>query len=485
MIQRRKTGIFVVIASVCVLWEGLFRLGLINPIRFSHPLGVLQTLADPSFLTGFFRAMLLQMAFISLSGGSIGMILGGLVSVSNWLALSVLRILRIGLWFPLLIFWAFPTWPPREGFWHEAFLWVLIVGLTSVTLSAAYQYISFRLHLRLNWRAAMLQAARPIFLQAFFISLISQIWISPHGWNWFDLGGTNGVAVGYTALILLIIVLFSINFIFHYNFEEAARLRGTFVVMEVTYQRWSSFFGAAFLVAVCTGLWQIYGNKLNRYSLVGSPVEILQAGYRLIISGTGKEDLYGLVWIDTGVSLLEILFGLMVGAFTAGFVYYGLYRNARFRASTLPLIPLTYVVPLVGSVFWLAWVGAFGGPLRTTIGIALITFFPLLQTLVGLKNQDPLCRIFMAVDEALPFAFVAMIFGEAVNTTVGLGFFILSARSDSLISEATAAALMAFGLLVLFSSTIRLIVKRFYFNPKKLTMESPPGLITSTNRATS
>ena len=69
-------------------------------------------------------------------------------------------------------------------------------------------------------------------------------------------------------------------------------------------------------------------------------------------------------------------------------------------------------------------------------------------------------RLLLAVDEALPYAFLSMFFAEAYAATAGLGFLILVTRATGFIAGALAIALITFGLLVFISSMLRFAVKR-------------------------
>jgi hypothetical protein len=57
------------------------------------------------------------------------------------------------------------------------------------------------------------------------------------------------------------------------------------------------------------------------------------------------------------------------------------------------------------------------------MGVGLLTFFPLVQTSWGFSNAPlPRCWLIIAIDDALPIAFVAMLFGELYASTAGVGF---------------------------------------------------------------
>ncbi len=66
----------------------------------------------------------------------------------------------------------------------------------------------------------------------------------------------------------------------------------------------------------------------------------------------------------------------------------------------------------------------------------------------------------VATDEALPYAFAGMFFGEAYAATAGIGFFVIVAVATSKTADAVAASFIAFIVLVGVSSVLRWIVKK-------------------------
>ncbi len=55
--------------------------------------------------------------------------------------------------------------------------------------------------------------------------------------------------------------------------------------------------------------------------------------------------------------------------------------------------------------------------------------FPFMQALSSYRNLTLLNRLLTALDEAMPYAFVGMVFAEAMAATAGLGFLMIIAGS--------------------------------------------------------
>jgi hypothetical protein len=140
-----------------------------------------------------------------------------------------------------------------------------------------------------------------------------------------------------------------------------------------------------------------------------------------------------------------------------------IFASTDFKKLAVQVLPLTNIAPLV------LWLFVFLLPPRfrvfwwhKIVAVSLLTFFPLVQTLWSLKEYPLSCRILLAVDEALPFAFVAMLLGELYGATAGLGFYIVVARATLSMPETIAASLITWSLLALFSFILRFVTKRLF-----------------------
>src|SRR5439155_23128060 len=164
------------------------------------------------------------------------------------------------------------------------------------------------------------------------------------------------------------------------------------------------------------------------------PTEVLRAEYQLFVTGihgmrvaafNGQTE-----WRDVGISLLEILGGIGL----AGGVRFAV-SKALEKAPSVPktisfhLLSLSYITPIALWQAWFLWLGI--GIWHKIVLIACLTFFPVVQTFWIFRETPVLLRTTIAIDEALPLAFVGMILGELWASIAGIGFFIVMSRATS------------------------------------------------------
>lgn len=450
--------------------------------------GILQVLGDWKFLRGF-GLMLLEVVFASLLGGGVGAALGAIISYNVWLTQAAIRFLRIGLWLPFFVFWALPIWGLGKTDRIDAIFWLTVLTISvvavfpTVVLSTCYYFLSTRFTFGAEWRKARPQVIREIILQTFFISLLSQIWIYPYGWDWLNFPLSRNASEGFTVLILLVAFLFFLELVFRSSFSHTAGIRGTILVRELTSRNWSSLLGAMALAVGCVILWVFFSEPLRKYFLISSPLKIFKTGYVLLTSGGGKPHVGEPIWQHIGVSLLEIFGGIGLAGAAALVVYKGLCTSDTLRKAILPVLPLTYLAPTI------LWLFLFLLPpevrvilWHTGVAVTCLTFFSLVHVMWGLFDHPRLCRFLMALDEALPFAFVAVFIGERYAATAGLGFFVVVADATLLMDEALTTSLVTVALLLGLSSTLRWVVKRLYFSeggvPVLIAKEEQRGGVT-------
>ena len=56
------------------------------------------------------------------------------------------------------------------------------------------------------------------------------------------------------------------------------------------------------------------------------------------------------------------------------------------------------------------------------VSVACLSFYPMMHTVWSLREEPILCRIFLAVDQALPYGFAATLYSQMMTATAGLGF---------------------------------------------------------------
>lgn len=164
------------------------------------------------------------------------------------------------------------------------------------------------------------------------------------------------------------------------------------------------------------------------------------------------------LWRDMGVSSQELVEGLffigvaaIIAAKLVRFVADSTIRSSWFfaMAHTVFIVVAISAMPWIGITHWF----------RAAI-VAAVSFLPFVQSLWGLRDQPLVSRILLALDNALPYAFVGMLFGQMYASTAGLGFFIVVSRAQGNRTEALATSLITFGLMVAVSLTLRFAAKK-------------------------
>lgn len=435
-----RTTIFLCLVFILFLWDLAYFLGIRNPARFPHPFVIFRALGDVEFLRGF-PVMLRQIIFSFVSGGILSLTIGSLILYSPWLTEATLHFLRIGLWLPFLIIFAVPA-----TFW---------LSITAVTLCVGYHYLTARSLLRLERYEALTYSTREGALQALFIALISQIWVQ--SWLWFIFPWPQQNArMGFGVLSVLVAFLGLVNWLFRSSFDVTAEMRATIRIEEVNTATWKSFWEAVLLMVVCLAIWQLFSASRFNFLRV-SPFEPINAAYYLFMSGE--------IWGDIRLSLLEVVGGMVLGSSIALVVFALLSTTLTFRNFLFLLLPLTHIAPIVlWLLVWVNWIVSLQDFLFKVIAVGCLAFFPLVQTLWGLRNHSWPLRILLAVDDALPIAFVAMLFGELMAATAGLGFMMTVASATGQTDKGLAGFLITLVLLVTLSSTLRWVVKRLYLS---------------------
>ena len=385
--------------------------------------------------------MLREVIFSFVSGGVLGLAIASLVLYSSWLTLAIRRFLRITLWFPLVIIFAA--------------MWPFILGITAAMLCTCYHYIAARSLLRLEARQAWTYAAREAMLQALFISLISQLWVDH--WRWFSFSTLQKPEMGLGVFAALAALIGVINWFFQSGFMPTANRHAAIQIKEINNEGWKSIYEFIPLTLACLVIWQLFGASGLKF-LRTSPYEALAAAYHLFSHGE--------IWGDMGLSLLELGGGLILGGSAALGVLLPLSTKATFRNLLSSLLSLTYISAIVLWLLSFNWVGvSVPGFLyfwHKVIAVGCLTFFPLVQALWGFRWAPFFYRVLLAIDDALPIAFVATVFGEAWAATQGLGFAMVVANATGRSEKAIAGFLITFTLMVGLSFTLRWIVKRFY-----------------------
>jgi len=435
---------------VLVAWEALYFAGFIDPGYHYHPLGALQILLDVSFLREF-GIMSLQLVVASVAGGAIAGAVGPLILQGSWLVGSTIRFLRIGMWIPFIICWPLPVWSPWTVNYGRTLAMVSLASVSVVALSGIRNYLVSRFVLNLKQEDARWWLLRTAILQALFISVFSQPWLGPYGWHWYDFG----VGGAYVASMLVLLLVFIIERSLRTRFDYVAAVRGNILVGEFDHFTWGTLVGSMSIALLLTLIWQVL--SLSPLEMIfSSPLTVLGVFYHLLFEGT--------FWQDVYVSFSEVFGGLVLGTAATMILYGILYTYNSLRDRIFPLLPLLHITFFFSPVILTWWLGGVGYWPKS-LGIGLVTIYPILEAFWGLRDRSPGLRLLLAIDNALPYAVVMMLFSEAMASTGGLGFSMMKAHIYShTVPEGIAVALTTIALLVVFSSTLRSLAKRLYFS---------------------
>jgi len=425
-------------------------------------------LRDPEFLRGY-ALLVAQTALVSIIGGLLGVGAGAFVYRSDWLAQSLRDLLRLGMWLPFFFLGGLMYWGDRTV-WHlnihtRPLLAVVVAATPATILASCYYYLCLRSLTDLDRVHARLQLFKVIVFQAMLFCLVCQFssaFARPNLWPWaWFATGPDFLAVASAFGLLMGLIVLTINAISSSTLDRTASLRGRIIENEIARSR-ASVSGIILIVSICLSVWQVYHRRFKEVFLFSSPKEVLKAGYQMLVTGiqemgppfNGETE-----WQDIGISLLEIVVGISLAA-ALGFIVLTALEKAPSVTKTKwsHLLCVTYITPIA---LWQAAFPLVGiGILHKIVLIGCLTFFPILEIFWILRESSIFVRSIVAIDEALPLAFVGMIVGELYAATAGIGFFIVVSSATSRSGESTAMSLLGFGLLVVLSCALRFAVSR-------------------------
>ena len=442
--KPHRTKIFLGLVFVLYLWDIAFFLGIRDPAEIPHPFAVFRSLGDIVFFRGF-GSMLREIIFTFVSGGLLGIVIGATILYTPSLTGTTLRFLRIAVWVPFII--AYAIFAPL--FW----------GIMTAMLCAAYHYLGARFILKIRPSEAWSWAARESLLQTLLFCLISQIWVDH--WRWFDFSAPQRPGTGWAMFTVLAALVALINWSFRSTLAVTATNHALLQVNNINGPRGRLQYRLnnlrlepedclVFLTIALLAVWLLF-YTLDLGILGTSLRSVLIAVFNLLVA---RE-----IWADMGLSLSEILLGITLSSSLAlGLLI--LPAKANLKNLLFSLLPHTYISTMI---LW--WVLVLGMPgllyfWHKVVAVGCLTFFPCFQSLWATREHPLTYRLLMTTDAALPFAFIAMAFGEAMAATKGLGFSMIVATASRQTDKAVAVFLITFVLLVGLLSCLRFTARR-------------------------
>lgn len=379
-------------------------------------------------------------------GALVGILLGYLFLRSSWLTRATIRFLRVGRWVPFLIWWVIAaelTAAPQQ-FLSRSWFWTY--GAVTVALTACYEFLAARFVLRLPFRAGLKSVVRPAIIQGIFIALILDM--SVWGELWIVYPGKT--PIGYLVFITLVTTILLINWAFGHSFDHAAVNRATMLVEELKHDNWSSFLGASALVVTCLVLWQALTGPVFLSSPIEVPKELQKA---LLEEGYLLREIY--------LSLAKVLVGIALSGSIAAFLVFVMNRAGSMKSITDGLFQASQVAPIALLPDIL---GFFEIPEHkwSTMCVAVFCFYSFAKTFLGLRSEGILPRTLLALDEALPYGAAAIVYGEAMMATGGLGFMMVVAGATYQTAKGLTGFVTLVFLVATLSTLLRWVTKRAY-----------------------
>ena len=256
--------------------------------------------------------------------------------------------------------------------------------------------------LDIKGRDVLVYTAREMTLQGLFISFIAQIWWQ-RGWRWIDFPWMQNLAMGLSVLTILVALLVIVNWIFKASFQMMSDRTAVIYARQLKIAGWSSFAGVLTLTAVWLTVWQTFAVAFWNANL---SFQTALNGVLELLSG-------GEVWGDIATSLTEIVAGMILGGLIASLTIRLMNRSAKIRNVLIQFLPASYVSPIVvwlSVILFIVWLDSdhakipsfFPGYGHKIMGVGLLTFFPLVQALWGLRHESSRYGILVAIDHALP-----------------------------------------------------------------------------------
>ena len=388
--------------------------------------------------------MLRQAMFSLVAGGLIGWGVSLVILRNNWLTLVTIRFLRIAMWFPFLAVYAVHDW--------------FMLGIAAAALAAIYQYLAARSFLEFSSRDAFQYAAGEVTVQSLLFTLLAQVWVGR--WSWQIFSVNSDAAMGFTVLALVVTLVLLINWIFRRNFLAACTRLAIQRNKELFFLNEGSIPGIALLTLIWLLFWEL---TCSVFLYDGS-------GSFSAIQGVSELLFTHDAWRSIFVSLKEIGGGVLFGGLLALTVSTAMHRSEKTQYAIAKILPATFLSPigLWILVFYfcfqfmdeISWSRSFVvGVGYKMMGVGLLIFFPLVQTLWAFRDALLLQRGMIAVENALPIAFIAMLVGELFGATAGLGFQMIVASATFQYQQSLGYFLITVLLLSTSSMILRLIVK--------------------------
>ena len=374
---------------------------------------------EAKFISGFI-ALVLHFGSVALLGVLLGKGLAFIFRkyVTNIKATT--NALRLGLWLPVIAMWAV---------WDVFF--VSPLGILAVTLAACYYDLLSRSMLFPDAQQFKLVVTAEVVLHALLITLMMQVLES--GFGWFAAYESHGLLKATITLIFILVTLYLVSTKMEYDFAVTSKVHSKIAEDLVSNNSRLSVRISVIIAAVVAIVWQAL-SMLTVDTWISSPWNVLKMAISDFSSGSR-------LWSDIATSVGEICLGLLICVVIIPYLCEFLLTRITMQSFVSKILYFTYIAPIV-FVPWLFWWGILRGFWLATACVALLSFFPFFRVFSGLSSRSAKLKVLLACLEALPYAFVGMLFSESMNSFGGLGFALTPVRAESRGGAAESIALL-------------------------------------------
>jgi hypothetical protein len=374
---------------------------------------------------------------VALVGGMLGT---GLAFISQKYVTNIkatANALRLGLWIPVFGMWAVP--------------WVSPLGTLTVAAATCYYHLASRSLLFLEPLQAKSLVKAETILHALLITLLIQV-LEPSGFEWFAIDDSYGPVKASSTLIFILVALYLVSTKMAYGFAIAAKVHSKIAEDFISNDGRLSVKTKLVSAAVIALIWQAL-SLLALDTWISSPWSVLKMAISDLLSG------YPL-WSDIAASVGEICLGLFICVAITFYLYEFLSTRITIQSPVWKFLYFTHITPII-FVPWLFHWGILRGFWLATACVALLSFSPVFRVLSGLANRSAKLQVIVASLEALPNAFVGMLFSETMNSFGGLGFALTPVTADSRggAEKSMALLLIVFLLMALMSWLLRCMAR--------------------------
>jgi ABC-type nitrate/sulfonate/bicarbonate transport system permease component len=414
-----------------------------------------QILTNSVFLAGLGLVLLSALGTTIFAGG-LGVAFGFVIDKKKCFSRYTIRILRLGLWLPVYLVWGLSIWriPVRDDGFMLGLSKIVAGAMAtgpSVFLAACYYYLCAQAQKRAYTTRTQLTLFRETFLFALLLTVLWQIFF-PRAWPWGWL--VHSLPANYAVVLVIASSVLVVNLICRWALQDRMKPEEGMTSDPVPRQSLHPLVSFLLLGFIVLSVWQTLSLAIRNDFRIVAPVEVGQALLQLLLIGSNAfaDKRTTTLWFDIGVSLVNIFAAAGLATLLAiTFVKAGSqYLSLKLLSLTMAF---TCIAPIALANLIMIWFGI--GLSQKIITLVCFSFCPIAQAFWNCRSSRLMPAILASVDAGLPYAFIGMVFSEAMAATSGIGFFMIVFPANGHLAEATATGLIAFAILTSISLALR------------------------------